>query len=67
MSSGEKAPHKESIGVGLRSPNNHRTGKVIVIGEALQQSVVGGSHVDKDLSTVMSQCGHSSGLAAAGI
>jgi len=67
MGSGKKAPHRESIGVGLRSPSNHRTGKVLVIGEALQQSVVGGSHVDKDLSTVMRQSGHSSSLATAGI
>jgi len=44
MSSGEKAPHKPSIEVGLTSPGNHRTGKVPVIGEALQQSVVGGPY-----------------------
>jgi len=44
MSGGEKAPHKPRIEVGLRSPRNHRTGKVPVIGEALQQGVVGGSH-----------------------
>jgi len=49
MSSGEKNPHKESIGVGLRSPRNHRTSKILVIREALQQSIVGGPHVDKDL------------------
>jgi len=44
MSTGDKAPHKQSIEVGLRRPRNHRTGKVLVIREALQQDLVGRPH-----------------------